>query len=116
MTEKTSYNPHKEEDEGYLAAAAGRSLAENLYPCGTIRHEDWRRGWHIKSSQRQRAINLGEGNGQEDEGYLAAGKGQNASSNPYPYGTIRFEDWRRGWTIRNDELQRARRLGDAISG
>ncbi len=114
MTEKASFNPHKEEDEGYLAAEAGKTLTDNVYPCGTIRHEDWRRGWQIRRNERQRAIRLGSENGQEDEGYLAADAGQSCSANPYPYGTIRFEDWRRGWTIKNDELQRAKRLGQVI--
>ena len=48
MTDVTPCNPHKEEDEGYLAAEAGRSLSENIYPVGTIRFEHWRRGWRIK--------------------------------------------------------------------
>jgi hypothetical protein len=59
----TSFNPHKEEDEGYLSAEAGQSLSENPYPGGTIRHEQWRRGWHIKSDETQRAIRLGREGG-----------------------------------------------------
>ena len=35
MTDVTPCNPHKEEDEGYLAAEAGRSLSDNIYPVGT---------------------------------------------------------------------------------
>jgi hypothetical protein len=110
MTDETPFNPFKEEDEGYLAAEAGQSISANLYPCGTIRHEDWRRGWRIKSDETQRAKGLNRGNRQEDEGYLAAETGRSLLENPYPYGTIRHEDWRRGWGIKNDETQRAKRL------
>jgi hypothetical protein len=110
MTDVTSFNPHKEEDEGYLAAEAGQGLSQNLYPCGTIRHEHWRRGWRIKNDEARRAIRLGSGNGQEDEGYLAAEAGRGVLENPYPYGTIRYEDWRRGWHIKSDEARRAIRL------
>ena len=48
MAEVTACNPHKEEDEGYLAAEAGQKLSQNPYPKGTIRYEEWRRGWQIK--------------------------------------------------------------------
>ncbi|MEA2741213.1 MAG: hypothetical protein QOH05_4520 [Acetobacteraceae bacterium] len=113
MSDATSFNPHKEEDEGYLAAEAGQGLTANLYPCGTIRHEHWRRGWRIKTDEIQRTIKLGSGMGQEDEGYLAAEAGQAATANPYPYGTIRYEDWRRGWHIKTEETQRAIRLDRA---
>ncbi len=34
MTDTTPCNPHREEDEGYLAAEAGRGLSENIYPVG----------------------------------------------------------------------------------
>ena len=110
MTEVTSSDSHKEEDEGYLAAEAGRSLSDNLYPSGTIRHEHWCRGWRIRNDETQRAIRLGNGTGQDDEGYRAAEAGQRLLENPYPCGTIRHDDWRRGWHIKNDETQRAIRL------
>ena len=48
MHDVSGSNPHKEEDEGYLAAEAGLSLARNPYPRGTIRYEKWVRGWQIK--------------------------------------------------------------------
>lgn len=94
--------PHKEEDEGYLAAEAGQKLSENPYPRGTIRYDHWRRGWHIKSD---------ETHGEEHDGYLAAETGQRLSDNPYPRRTIRYEQWSRGWHIKHDETQRAIRLG-----
>lgn len=46
--------PYKEEDEGYLAAETGRRLSENPHPRGTIRHDDWRRGWYAKSNEGRR--------------------------------------------------------------
>jgi hypothetical protein len=110
MTDETSCNPHKEEDEGYLAAEAGLSLSENRYPCGTIRHDDWQRGWRIKNDELRRAINFGEGKGKDDEGYLAAAAGQSLLDNPYPSGTIRHDDWRRGWNVKHDATLRAIRL------
>ena len=110
MTAVPSSNPHKEEDEGYLAAEAGQSLSDNLYPCGTIRHEHWRRGWRIKNDEAQRAVRLSSGEGQDDEGYRAAEAGQSLGENPYPSGTIRHDDWRRGWHIKSGETQRAIRL------
>jgi ribosome modulation factor len=103
MTSATPFNPHKEEDEGYLAAEAGRSVSENPYPRGTIRYEEWRRGWQVKRDETLR-----EG----DEGYLAAESGQNLSDNPYPRGTIRYEEWRCGWQVKRDEIQRAVRLAE----
>ncbi len=73
MSNTTSLNPHKEEDEGYLAAESGRKLSENPYPRGTIRYSEWRRGWHL-----WRAVTLLE----ENDGYLAAQSGQGVSSEP----------------------------------
>ena len=102
MSNTTSLNPHKEEDEGYLAAESGRKLAENPYPRGTIRYSEWRRGWHL-----WRAVTLQE----ENDGYLAAQSGQGLSQNPFPRGTIRYDQWRRGWQKKTDEIQRAVRLG-----
>jgi hypothetical protein len=110
MTDVTCCNPHKEEDEGYLAAEAGRGIGDNIYPFGTLRYEHWRRGWRIKTDETRRAIRLGLGDGQEDEGYLAAHAGQSRADNPYPAGTIRYDHWQRGWCIRTDETQRAFRL------
>jgi hypothetical protein len=110
MTGATSFNPHKEEDEGYRAAAAGGTLADNIYPFGTIRHEDWRRGWQIRTEEARRPIGLGQGHGQEDEGYRAAEAGQPLAENPHPPGTIRHEHWRRGWRIKTDEVRRAARM------
>jgi hypothetical protein len=111
MSDVTLCNLHKEEDEGYLAAEAGQGLSANIYPCGTIRFEHWRRGWRIKNDEIQRAMRRGAGDGQEDEGYLAAEAGRGLSANPYPSGTIRHDNWRRGWCIRHHEVQRAARLG-----
>jgi hypothetical protein len=110
MSVVTACNPHKEEDEGYLAAEAGRSLAENIYPSGTIRHEHWRRGWRIRNDEASRLVELGRGMGQEDEGYLAAEAGLGLADNPYPSGTIRFDHWRRGWRVKRDDTERAIRL------
>jgi hypothetical protein len=104
MTDETSFNPHKEEDEGYLAAESGQHLSGNPYPRGTIRYEEWRRGWHHKNNEIKK---------QEGEGYLAAEAGQSLTANPYPKGTIRFADWRRGWQTKSDERRRAVRLGRA---
>lgn len=98
----TSLNPHKEEDEGYLAAEGGQKASRNPYPRGTIRHAEWRRGWQIKTDETRR---------DKDEGYLAAEAGQSLSQNPYPRGTIRHAEWRSGWQCKSDETQRAVRLG-----
>ena len=59
MTSRTSRNPHKEADEGYLAAEAGQKLADNPYPAGTLRHLDWRHGWLGRTAEAERAIRLG---------------------------------------------------------
>jgi hypothetical protein len=99
----TSFNPHKEEDEGYLAAETGRGLTENPYPRGTIRYEEWRRGWQIKRDETMQEHN---------EGYLAAAAAQSPSENPHPRGTIRYEEWRSGWQIKCDKAQRAKRLAE----
>jgi hypothetical protein len=64
MIDATSFNPHKEEDdEGYLGAAAGLSILDNPYPYGTIRHEDWRRGWQAKSDEVRRSVRMGKEQG-----------------------------------------------------
>lgn len=104
MTDATSFNPHKEEDEGYLAAKNGLRLSDNPYPRGTIRYAEWRRGWQIKKEEIQK---------EKDEGYMAAKAGRRLSDNPYPRGTIRYDEWRRGWHLKSDETQRAIRLGMA---
>jgi hypothetical protein len=114
MSAATTYDPHKEEDEGYLAAAAGRTLSENTYPFGTIRHEHWRRGWRIRSEETRRGVKLGLGQGQDDEGYMAAERGVSVGENPYPAGTLRYDDWRRGWRIKSDQMQRALRLNTDV--
>jgi hypothetical protein len=102
MTDVNPCDPHKEEDEGYLAAEAGEKLSRNPYPRGTIRFEEWSRGWQIKTD---------EGRLEKGEGYLAAEAGQSLSQNPYPKGTIRFSEWRISWQIRTAQRQRAMRLG-----
>ncbi len=107
MTDATSSNPHKEVDEGRLAAANGQGLARNPYPRGTIRHEEWRRGWQIK---RDEVLGLGH------EGCVAAAAGQSLSANPYPRGTIRYDDWRRGWRLKRDEMERAERTPETRDG
>jgi hypothetical protein len=104
MTGETSCNPHKEEDEGYLAAESGQLVSRNPYPRGTIRYEEWRRGWQIKTD---------ESRSDKGEGYLAAEAGQKISQNPYPRGTIRYAEWRSAWQVKKDETQRAIRLGRA---
>ncbi len=102
MSDVNACNPHKEEDEGYLAAEAGLKLSRNPYPRGTIRFEEWIRGWQIKASETRR---------DKGEGYLAAEAGLRLAQNPYPKGTIRFAEWRTGWQLKTDETQRAVRLG-----
>jgi hypothetical protein len=115
MTDVTPCNPRKEEDEGYLAAEAGRGLCGNIYPRGAIRFEHWRRGWRIKNDEAKRAIKLGRGEGKDDEGYRAAEAGHSLAENPYPSGTIRHDHWRRGWSIKSHEVQRSARL-DGTTG
>jgi hypothetical protein len=102
MTGLSSCNLHNEEDEGYLAAEAGQSLSRNPYPRGTIRFEEWVRGWQIKTDETR---------GLKGEGYLAAEAGQGLSENPHPRGTIRHAEWRNGWQTKRSESQRAVRLG-----
>ncbi len=102
MTNVNSCDPHKEEDEGYLAAESGQGISRNPYPRGTIRYEEWVRGWQIKADEAR----LREG-----EGYLAAEAGQSLARNPHPRGTIRHAEWRTGWQIKNAERQRTMRLG-----
>jgi hypothetical protein len=102
MTDVTACDPHKEEDEGYLAAETGQVLARNPYPKGTIRFAQWRRGWQIRTDESRR---------EKGEGYLAAEAGKPLSQNPYPRGTIRYAEWRSDWQIKSDERQRATRLG-----
>ena len=107
MTGMTSNNLHKEEDEGYLAAEAGRGASDNPYPRGTIRYEQWRGGWQIRRNETQSKTN---------EGYVAAVAGQSLSVNPHPRGTIRYEEWRVGWQIRQGETERALRLAETPRG
>jgi hypothetical protein len=102
MSDVTACDPYKQEDEGYLAAEAGQALSGNPYPRGTIRYEEWMRGWQIKIDESRR---------EKDEGYLAAEAGQSLSENPHPRGTIRYSEWRRGWQVKTAETQRAARLG-----
>src|SRR5215469_2903639 len=101
----TSLIPHEEVDQGYLAAEAGQMLSENPHPLGTIRYDDWRRGWHIKNNER-RACGQSSEKTQEHEGSLAADAGLSLSQNPYPCGTIRHDDWRRGWHAKNAQNRR----------
>jgi len=102
MTDVSSCNPHKEEDEGYLAAESGQNLSSNPYPRGTIRYEEWMRGWQIK---------IDETRGEKGEGYVAAEAGKSLSQNPHPRGTIRYSEWRRGWQVKSSESLRNVRLG-----
>jgi len=102
MTNVNVRCPHKEEDEGYLAAEAGQAMSRNPYPRGTIRFEEWLRGWQIRIEESRQ---------DKGEGYLAAEAGLALSQNPYPRGTIRFAEWRTGWQIRTDAARRAMRLG-----
>ncbi len=110
MSDATTLNPHKEEDEGYLAADAGKAISANPYPSGTLRYDDWRRGWRIRTEESRRPVKLGEGHGQDDEGYLAAAEGKALADNPHPSGTMRYDDWRRGWCTRTASVQRNLRL------
>ena len=64
----------------------------------------WRHGWRIKNEEIRRNVKIGNGDGQEDEGYLAAEAGRSLAENPYPFGTIRHDHWRRG---KSQEVQRA---------
>lgn len=102
MTGVSSCNPHKEEDEGYLAAEAGLPVSVNPYPRGTIRFEEWTRGWQIKTEESRR---------DKGEGYVAAEAGVRLSQNPHPRGTIRYAEWRSGWQLKSAEHQREIRLG-----
>ncbi len=102
MDDVSACNPHKEEDEGYLAAENGTPLSRNPYPRGTIRYEEWARGWQIKTTETR---------ADKGEGYLAAEAGLRLSQNPHPRGTIRYAEWRGGWQIKRAEIERAVRLG-----
>ena len=99
------YAPHEEEDAGYLAARSGCGLADNPYPKGTIRYEEWRRGWQIQRDELRV---------EQDEGFLAGASGQSLSENPHPRGTIRHDQWRRGWLMKQDQAKRVSRLGAAV--
>ncbi len=68
-----------------------------------------------KNEEIRLSVKLGSGDGQEDEGYLAAEAGRNLAENPYPFGTIRHDHWRRGWCIKSHEVQRALRLESRAS-
>jgi hypothetical protein len=101
MNELTPVNPHKEEDEGYVAAEQGRDVSANPYPKGTIRHKEWRVGWQSRhDNQRER----------DNDGFRAAEAGVPLTENPHPRGTIRYDQWRRGWQIKNADIQRCQRL------
>jgi hypothetical protein len=101
MNEMTPVNPHREEDEGYLAAETGLELTNNPYPKGTIRHKEWRMGWQSRhDNARER----------DNDGYRAAEGGLQLADNPHPRGTIRFDQWRRGWQIKNADIQRVKRM------
>jgi hypothetical protein len=102
MTDVNACNPYKEQDEGYVAAEAGQNLAGNPYPRGTIRYQEWTRGWQIKIDETRR---------DKGEGYLAAEAGRALAENPHPRGTIRYAEWRSGWQAKTAENQRATRLG-----
>ncbi len=102
MSDLSSCNPYKEEDEGYLAAEAGVSASSNPYPRGTIRYEEWVRGWQVKIHETRR---------EKDEGYMAAEAGKTLAENPHPRGTIRYAEWRKGWQVKTAETQREIRLG-----
>jgi hypothetical protein len=102
MTKVSACNPHKEEDEGYLAAEAGLALVKNPYPRGTIRYEEWARGWQIRFDETR---------GDKGEGYIAAEAGLVLAQNPHPRGTIRHAEWRSDWQVQNAARQRALRLG-----
>lgn len=116
MSDATTCNPFKEEDEGYVAAESGLKLSDNVYPSGTIRHDHWRRGWRIRHNELRRGVPMGHGQGQDDEGYLAAKAGASFTENPYPTGTMRHDDWRRGWWTHNGDTQRSARLNRASGG
>lgn len=98
----TSRDHDQVEDEGYIAAEAGRRLDQNPYPSGTLRYEDWRRGWTIKQTE----IRL-----EHDHHAPSVAQGATLADNPHPRGTIRFEEWRRTWMVRQAQLRRAKRLG-----
>ena len=98
----TACDPDREEDEGYVAAKAGRALSENPHPRGTIRYRQWRLGWQIRANEVRKL---------DDEGYQAAQAGKRLSDNPHPKGTIRYEQWRHAWHLHRDESRRTARLG-----
>jgi hypothetical protein len=104
MSDVTALNPFKQEDEGYLAAEAGLRLADNPHPQGTIRHEEWRRGWQMKRDETKH---------EHEEGYDETDASMNLSDNPHPPGTIRYAQWRKHWQIKREKAMRALRLGQA---
>jgi hypothetical protein len=96
----TRYDPHKEEDEGYLAAEGGQRIDRNPYPPGTLRHDHWRRGWHM----RQAEIQL------DRDAAGSEAVGARLADNPHPPGTIRYAEWRRTWLTKHGRGDRAARL------
>lgn len=94
-------DPHQEEDEGYLAAAAGLGLERNPYPSGTMRFDDWRRGWHIKQDEMRV---------DRDHPAFAVEAGKTLDDNPHPKGTIRYEEWRRAWLVKHASAKRSLRF------
>jgi hypothetical protein len=53
---------------------------------------------------------------EEDEGYIAARGGLAQTDNPYPPGTIRSKEWRRGWIIGRFETGTGRIGGTCETG
>jgi hypothetical protein len=97
-------DPDREEEEGYRAAQAGSGLDRNPYPPGTMRFDDWRRGWQIRHIEtrieRDRTVTPDE-------------VGESLADNPHPRGTIRYEQWRDAWQVKQFRLRRARRTRPA---
>jgi ribosome modulation factor len=100
----TSRDPDREEDEGYLAAEAGRAVDQNPYPPGTLRFDHWRRGWRLFQVEMRV---------ERTRAHLPDDAGQTLADNPHPPGTIRFEEWRDALLVRQARARRARRLGRA---
>ena len=92
--------PDLKQDEGYQAAAAGLGAERNPYPQGTMRFDDWRRGWQIHAIERRI---------ERDHAISPAEVGERLADNPHPRGTIRYEQWRDAWLVKQFHRRRARR-------